>query len=65
MLQLGHLETRRAVWVTDVSWMDQAMRAHGKNLGGVGMIESEQWVKSNIALERRYFIVSRCIKAGE
>ncbi len=61
----GRLETRRAVLVTDVSWMDQPMRAHWKNLGGVGMIESEQWIKGKITIERRYFIVSSGLKTVE
>src|ERR1035437_5495865 len=41
----GRIETRRAVFVPDVSWMDRPMREGWKKLAAVGMIESEQ--KSN------------------
>ena len=61
----GRLETHRAVWVCDVSWIDEPMRAHGKKLGGVGMIESAQWIKGKTTLERRYFIVSAGLKTVE
>lgn len=58
----GRLETRRAVLVTDVSWMDKPMRARWQKLGGVGMIESAQEIKGKLAVEWRYFIVSVGIK---
>lgn len=58
----GRLETRRAVLVTDVSWMDKPMRAHWSKLGGVGMLESVQEIKGKVSIERRYFIVSAGVK---
>jgi len=61
----GRLETRRAVWVADVSWMDKPMREAWKKLGAVGMIESEQEIKGKISVERRYFIVSSGVKTVE
>lgn len=61
----GRLETRRAAFVTDVSWMDKVMRENWKKLAGIGMIESEQEVKGKISIERRYFIVSTGVKTVE
>ena len=61
----GRLETRRATFVTDVSWMDKPMRENWKKLAGVGMIESEQEIKGKISIERRYFIVSAGVRTVE
>ena len=61
----GRLETRRAAFVTDVSWMDKPMREDWKKLAAVGMIESEQEIKGKISIERRYFIVSAGVKTVE
>lgn len=61
----GRIETRRAVFVPDVSWMDKPMRDGWKKLGAVGMIESEQEIKGKASIERRYFIVSAGVKTVE
>lgn len=61
----GRIETRRAVFVRDVSWMDAPMRADWKALAGVGLIESEQDIKGQVSVERRYFIVSNGVKTAE
>ena len=61
----GRLETRRAVFVADVSWMDKPMRESWKKLAAVGMIESEQEVNGKVSIERRYFIVSSGVKTVE
>jgi predicted transposase YbfD/YdcC len=61
----GRLETRRAAFVADVSWMDRAMLEDWKNLGAVGMIETEQDIKGKVSIERRHFIVSRGVKTVE
>lgn len=58
----GRLETRRALLVTNVSWMDKPMRALWTKQGGVGMLESIQEIKGEQRVERRYFIVSIDIK---
>lgn len=55
----GRIETRRATFVADVSWMDPSLRRKWKNLSAVGMIECEQDLKGTISIERRYFIASR------
>lgn len=61
----GRLETRRAAFVTDVSWMDKPMRENWKKLAAVGMIESEQETQGKVSVERRYFIVSSGVKTVE
>ncbi len=61
----GRIETRRALFVPDVSWMDKPMREDWKKLAGVGMIESEQQIKGKVSIERRYFIVSAGVKTVE
>ena len=61
----GRLETRRAVFVPDVSWMDKPMRECWKKLSAVGMIESEQDIKGKVSIERRYFIMSAGVKTVE
>ncbi|MDP3439485.1 MAG: ISAs1 family transposase [Azonexus sp.] len=58
----GRLETRRALLVTNVSWMDKPMRALWTKQGGVGMLESIQEIKGKQRVERHYFIVSVGIK---
>ena len=61
----GHLETRRAALVVDVSLMDKAMREDCKHLGAVGLIDTEQDIKGKVSIERRHFIVSRGVKTVE
>ena len=61
----GRLETRRAAFVADVSWMDKPMREGWKKLAGVGLIESTQEIKGKVSVERRYFIVSAGAKTVE
>ena len=61
----GRIETRRAVFVPDVSWMDKPMRENWKKLAAIGMIESEQEIKGQASIERRYFIVSAGVKTVE
>lgn len=46
----GRIETRRAVFVRDVSWMDKPMREGWKKLSAVGMIESEQEIKGKVTI---------------
>jgi predicted transposase YbfD/YdcC len=61
----GRIETRHAVFVSDVSWMDKPMREGWKKLAAVGMIESEQEIKGKVSVDRRYFIVSAGVKTVE
>jgi predicted transposase YbfD/YdcC len=61
----GRIETRRAVFVADVSWMDKPMREGWKKLAAVGMIESEQEIKGKRSIDRRCFIISSGVKTVE
>jgi len=61
----GRIETRRAVFVADVSWMDKPMREGWKKLAAVGMVESEQEIKGKVSIDRRYFVVSAGVKTVE
>lgn len=61
----GRIETRRAVFVPDVAWMDKPMREAWTKLSAVGMIESAQEIKGKVSVERRYFIVSAGVKTVE
>ena len=61
----GRLETRRAVFFPEVSWMDKPMREVWKKLGAVGMVESEQENQGKVSIERRYFIASSGVKTVE
>lgn len=61
----GRIETRRAVFVADVSWMDKSMREGWKKLAAVGMLESEQESKGKVSIDRRFFIVSSGVKTVE
>jgi predicted transposase YbfD/YdcC len=61
----GRIETRRAAFVPDVSWMDKPVREQWKKLSAVGMIEAEQQIKGKVSIERRYFIMSTGIKTVE
>lgn len=61
----GRIETRRAVFVPDVSWMDKLMREGWKKRSAVGMIESAQDIKGKVSIDRRYFILSAGVKTVE
>jgi hypothetical protein len=35
----GRIETRRALWISDLSWMDAPLRERWPKLSGVGLLE--------------------------
>ena len=59
----GRHETRRALLVTDLSWMDSTQREAWKNLGALGMIETTCEIGDKTRVESRYFIASSGIKS--
>ena len=61
----GRIETRRYLWVTDLSWMDAKMRKAWKKLGGVGMIESVRQIGDTVSTFTRYAIGSSGVKTVE
>jgi predicted transposase YbfD/YdcC len=61
----GRIETRRALWVTDLSWLDKAIRQRWPKLAGVGMIERERDINGKVSRERAFYIGSRGIVSAE
>ncbi|GHU38899.1 hypothetical protein AGMMS50256_38500 [Betaproteobacteria bacterium] len=61
----GRIEIRRALWITDLSWLDKAIRPRWPKLTGVGMIERERDIAGKISRERAFSIGSRGIVSAE
>jgi predicted transposase YbfD/YdcC len=57
----GRIETRRAVWVGDLDWLDSSIRARWPKLAGVGMIERLRDIGGKVSTERALYIGSRGI----
>lgn len=52
----GRLETRRHMWVNDLTWLDSSIRKNWKKLSGVGMVERTREVNGKISVERAFYI---------
>lgn len=61
----GRIETRRAQWVTDLSWLDKKLREHWPKLAGVGMIERRREISGTVSMERAFYIGSRGVTTAE
>lgn len=61
----GRIETRRALWVTDLSWLDRPLRQHWPKLAGAGMIERQREMNGKISTERAFYIGSKGIASAE
>ena len=61
----GRIETRQAIWVTDLSWLDKKLREHWPKLAGIGLIERQREVSGTVSTERAYYIGSQGIKSAE
>jgi predicted transposase YbfD/YdcC len=61
----GRIEIRRALWVTDLSWLDKSIRQRWPKLAGVGMIERERDIAGKLSRERAFYIGSRGIDSAE
>jgi predicted transposase YbfD/YdcC len=57
----GRIETRRALWVSDLAWLDCPIRQHWPKLAGVGMIERRREIKGKASTERSFYIGSKGI----
>lgn len=57
----GRIECRRALWVNELSWLDQPIRAHWPQLAGVGMIERQRDIRGKVSIERAFYIGSKGI----
>jgi len=61
----GRIETRQAMWVTDLSWLDKKLRGHWPKLAGIGMIERQRNINGIVSTERAYYIGSQGITSAE
>ncbi len=61
----GRIETRRARWVADLSWMDRSLRERWPKLAGVGMIERQRDINGKTSSERAFYIGSKGIASAE
>ena len=61
----GRIETRQAMWVSDLSWLDQKLREHWPKLAGLGMIERQREINGAVSTERAYYIGSQGITSAE
>ena len=50
----GRIETRQAMWVTNLSWLDKKLREHWPKLAGLGMIERQREINGAVSTERAY-----------
>lgn len=55
----GRIETRQALWVSDLSWLDKKLQTHWPKIAGVGMIERQRDIKGKISTERAFYIGSQ------
>ena len=61
----GRIETRQAMWVSDLSWLDKKLRDHWPKLAGIGMIERQREINGTVSIERAYYIGSQGITSAE
>ena len=61
----GRIETRQALWVSDLSWLDKKLREHWPKLAGVGMIERRREINGHVSSERAFYIGSKGIVTAE
>ena len=61
----GRIETRQALWITDLSWLDRKLQAHWPKLAGVGMIERQREINGKTSSERAFYIGSKGIATAE
>ena len=61
----GRIETRQAMWVSDLSWLDKKLRDHWPQLAGIGMIERQREINGTVSIERAYYIGSQGITSAE
>lgn len=61
----GRIETRQALWVTDLSWLDKPPRQHWPRLAGIGMIERQREINGKTSYERAFYIGSKGIASAE
>lgn len=61
----GRIETRRAVWVSELTWLDRPIRQHWPKLAGVGMLERTREIDGKTSFERAFYIGSKGVDNAE
>jgi predicted transposase YbfD/YdcC len=61
----GRIETRSALWVNDLVWMDRPIQQHWPELAGVGMVERTREINGKASTERAFYIGSNGIANAE
>jgi hypothetical protein len=61
----GRIETRRALWVTDLSWLDQSIQQRRPKLAGVGLIERQREINGKVSHEGAFYIGSKGVASAE
>jgi predicted transposase YbfD/YdcC len=61
----GRIETRSAIWVTELSWLDRPLRQHWPKLAGVGMVERRREIGGKVSTEWAFYIGSKGIGCAE
>lgn len=61
----GRIETRSALWVSDLAWLDRPIRQHWPKLAGVGMVERTRAINGKTSTERAFYIGSKGISNAE
>lgn len=61
----GRIETRQAIWITDLSWMDKTLRQHWPKLAGIGIIERQRDINGTVSCERAFYIGSHGVTSAE
>jgi hypothetical protein len=61
----GRIETRRAIWVTELFWRNQSIRQRWPKLAGIGMIERERDIAGKLSRERVFYIGRRGTDSAE
>ena len=61
----GRIEIRRALWVSDLNWLDRPIRQHWPKLTGVGMVERTREIDGKTSVERAFYIGSKGVADAE
>jgi predicted transposase YbfD/YdcC len=60
----GRIESRRAMWVTNLSWLDKKFQTHWPKRAGVGMIERRRDINGTVSKERAFSIGSKGVTSA-
>jgi len=61
----GRIETRRAVWVSQLNWLDRPIRERWPKLAGVGLLERTRLMEGKTSTERVFYIGSKGMAKAE